>query len=450
MEETLFEKAPVHKAYLKLALPVVLSMVVSLVYNMVDTYFIAQTGNTNLVAGVALGTPVFTFMIAVGDIFGLGGSSVISRLFGQKNYEDGKRLSVFCFYSAIASGLLITLIMLLMQEPILHMLGADSETLQYASQYYRYIVLGAPAIILTFGPSNILRSEGLAKESMIGTILGAVINMILDPIFIFGLDMGAAGAAIATVLANVCVDIYYIWVLLNKSKRLSIMPAGFHISLRETGQIFAIGIPASITNLMQSVGITMVNRCLLPYGNDKLATMGIVLKINMIAVLILVGIAFGGQPLIGYNYGNQNHKRLKQILKFAYSLECGLALVLSVILGVIAPHMIAVFMSEPEIVVVGTTMLRYQVSSMIFVGMILISTCTFQSTGKAMGAFILSASRQGVILALVLLAASKWGGYQGVICAQPIADGLTAIIGIVLMFALVAKELKTEGSSMEA
>ena len=287
MENEIFEKAPVPKAFFTMALPVVFSMVISLVYNMVDTYFIARTGNTNLVAGVSLGAPIFTLMIALGDIFGLGGSSVISRLFGEKKDADGKRLSVFCFYGAILCGIVIAALMLLFRQPILELLGADADTYTYASQYYTWLVLGAPFIIVALTPSNLLRTEGFAKASMIGTILGSVVNIILDPIFISVLGFGAAGAAIATVIGNICSDIFFVWFLLNRSKRLSVKPAGFYIRKDELIQIFAIGIPASITNLMQSLGIALTNRSLLPYGNDRVAAMGIVMKVNMIAVLIL-------------------------------------------------------------------------------------------------------------------------------------------------------------------
>ena len=160
MGNDLFEKAPIPKAYFSFALPVVFSMVISLVYNMADTYFIAATGNTNLVAGVSLGAPIFTLMIALGDIFGLGGSSVISRLFGKKMDEDGKRLSVFCFYGAIVCGIVVAVLMILFRATILTLLGAKADTVQYASDYYTWLVIGAPFIILSFTPSNLLRTEG--------------------------------------------------------------------------------------------------------------------------------------------------------------------------------------------------------------------------------------------------------------------------------------------------
>lgn len=187
MQEEIFEKYPIPKAYFKLALPVVFSMVISLIYNMVDTYFIAGTGNTDLVAGVALGTPIFTLMIALGDIFGLGGSSFISRLFGEKKFEDAKRISVFSFYGAIVCGVVVTVVLMLLRSPILGLLGASEATWEYASQYYTCIALGTPFIIVALTPSNQLRTEGFATASMIGSVLGAVVNIILDPVMIFGL-----------------------------------------------------------------------------------------------------------------------------------------------------------------------------------------------------------------------------------------------------------------------
>ncbi|MDE7232703.1 MAG: MATE family efflux transporter [Lachnospiraceae bacterium] len=433
MENELFEKMPVHKAYFKLGLPVVFGMVISLIYNMVDTYFIAQTGNTNLVAGVSIGAPVFTLMIALGDIFGLGGSSVISRLFGQKLDDDGKRLSVFCFYGALLCGILVTALLMIFRQPVLHLLGADAETMSYASQYYTFIALGAPFIIVTYTPSNLLRTEGFAAASMIGSVLGAVVNMILDPIFIAVLGLGAAGAAIATVIGNICTDIFFVWFLLMKSKRLSVNPTGFHITAAEIGSIFAIGIPSSITNLTQSLGIALTNRFLLPYGNDKVAAMGIVMKVNLIAVLILVGFAFGAQPLIGYNYGAKNQDRLKKILKFCYSFECGAAAVLAIVLSLAAPALLGMFIQDASIINIGVPMLRMQQLGMIFMAVVLVTTCTFQSMGKAWGAFWLSASRQGLIFAAVILIASGMFGYSGVLLSQAVSDLLTAGLAVILL-----------------
>lgn len=245
MENELFEKMPIQKAYMKLALPVVFSGVLTLVYNMVDMFFVAKTGDTNLVAGVTLCGPVFTLLIAMGDIFGLGGASVISRLFGMKKNEDGKRLSVFCLDGCFIFGILIAILLLVFKMPILTLLGASTETFAHASSYYFWIALGSPFVILALAPTNLLRTEGHATAAMIGSVTGSVVNMILDPVFIFGLHMGAGGAAIATVIGNICADIFYIYFICKKSQWLSMKLSGFYIRAGEVRQILSIGIPSS-------------------------------------------------------------------------------------------------------------------------------------------------------------------------------------------------------------
>ena len=423
-KDLLFEKAPVPAAYFKLALPVVFGMVISLVYNMVDTYFIAQTHNTALIAGVSLSAPMFTFLIAMGDIFGLGGSSLLSRLLGQRKEADAKRLSAVCFYASLALGLVIAALMLLLKNPILTLLGADAETWQHAGAYYTWLAVGAPFVVVSFTP---------ATASMVGNMIGAVVNIILDPVFIFALNGGAAGAAAATSLGNVCAVGYYVWFLLCRSRKLSVDPRLVKASGQEMGSILSIGIPASITNLAQSLGTALLNRFLLPYGTVCVAAMGIVMKVNMIAVLVLVGFAFGAQPLIGFNYGAGNRRRLGQILRFAYGFECGLALALSAILWLAAPVLLRLFVSDSAIIEAGVPMMRMQMLSMVCVAAVLVSTVLFQSLGNAPSAFALSASRQGVIFVPVLLAASRLGGYTGVIASQPMADLLTACLMALLL-----------------
>lgn len=428
MQNELFESAPVPKAYMKLALPVVMSMMVSLVYNMVDTYFIALTGKQELVAGVSLAAPIFTLMIAFGDIFGLGGSSLISRLFGERRDEEAKRASAFCLWAAIGFGIFVTILLLVFRMPVLKLLGTDATTLQYASEYYTWIAIGAASIILGLVPSNILRTEGLATQAMAGSVLGSIINIILDPIFIFGLHQGAAGAAMATVIGNVIADVYYIYVMQKKAKRLSVSMKEIKIPGAMIRDILVIGIPASITNLMQSIMIMITNHYLIAYGTDKVAAMGIALKANMISAFILVGFAFGGQPLVGYNYGAKNKKRLKEILRFAYLFEVGLALVFTILISVFAPAIIKIFMNQSDIITNGAMMLRFQQLGMVFMAVTLVSTCVCQSVGSAAGAFVLSISRQGVVYAVLLIVLNSIFGYTGIVATQACADVLTAVI----------------------
>ena len=238
--------------------------------------------------------------------------------------------------------------------------------------------------------------------------------------------------------------IYFLIIFLTDKKQnvCPINPKGFFISKRELGDIFAIGIPASVTNFMQSLGIALTNRFLLVYGTDKVASMGIVMKINMIAMLILVGFAFGSQPLIGYNYGAGNKKRLKAILAFSYKFECAMGAVLALILCVFAKPLISMFMNQESIVNAGVPMLRLQLAGAVFTAVTLVSTCTFQSAGKALNAFLLSVSRQGVIFAVVIFILSKTVGYYGVLSAQPVSDFLTAVLAVILVRRSVYREIR--------
>lgn len=429
----LFETTPVPKAFLTLALPVVMSKIVSMIYNMVDIYFIGRTGNANLVAGVSICAPVFLLMVSLGDLFGLGGSSVMSRLFGQKKDEEGKRVSSFTFYSAIATGIFITVIMLVFKTPILHMLGAEGEVFSYAGEYYTWIALGAPFIILTLIPANQLRTEGLANIAMIGSIVGSVVNMILDPVFIFGLGMGAGGAAIATVLGNIVTDILFVVCIRKKSRKLSVDFKMAKVDLAVIGAVFAIGLPSSLNNLMNSFGTALLNRSLASYGADKVAAMGIASKVNMLVAMIMIAFAFGAQALIGYNYGAGNKARLREILKFDLLVQMIIALAGGALLMIFAPSMIRLFMDDAVIVEAGTLILRRMLLGLPFVGIFLVCSTLFMSAGKSLPTLIMSLSRQGIVFAAALFVLSLTLGYTGVITAQPVADMLSALLAVVLL-----------------
>ena len=433
MEQELFARAPIPRAYFKMALPVVLSMLVSLVYNMVDTWFLAQTQNTALVAGVSLCAPMFTLMVAMGDIFGLGGSSLISRLLGQGEKQRVRHVSAFCCYGAILWGVLIGAVMLLLRHPILSLLGAKSDTMDSAMAYYCYLALGAPAIIFTLVPSNILRTEGMAVASMVGSITGALVNIVLDPIFIFGLNMDAGGAALATVLSNVVSAVMFIVLLCTKSRRLSMGLRDCSVQGAELREILVIGFPASITNLMQSFAMTLTNRFLLPYGTENVAALGIALKVNMIVMLILVGFAFGAQSLLGYNYGANNRDRLRGILKFDILVELVFSAVMTVLFLIAAPQIIRIFMSDESVIRAGSRILRCMVITMPLMGIILVCTTLFQAAGKGMPAFLLSISRQGVALLLCMVVLSWLFGFYGVILAQAAADVVSVLLSLVLL-----------------
>ncbi len=436
MDKELFESKPIASSYFKLAIPVVLSGVLTLVYNMVDMYFVAKTGDTNLVAGVSLCAPIFMLLIAMGDVLGLGGASVISRLLGKDRIDDAKRMSIFCLNGAIILGIIIACILTVGSNGILHLLGVNADTLPHASSYYRWIALGCPFIILALAPSNLLRTEGHANAAMVGSVLGSIVNMILDPICIFSLGLGAAGAAVATVIGNICADVWYVFYITKHSNILSFSWKNFHISMTEVLSILQIGIPSSVTNIMQSIGMMLMNHALLVYGNDKVASMGIVSKITSIVIMIMVGFSFGGQPLYGYLYGAHLNERLKKVITFAFKLILSVSLGLSVLLALLAPVMIRIFMDDASMVQTGVPMLRMVLCGMPFIGLTMVTTCIFQSTGNARNALILSTARQGYIYVVVLFLMSRMFGYTGVVMSQPIADLTTSVVALLLLKAL--------------
>lgn len=430
--DKLFEHTSIKKAYFTLALPVVLSMTVTLIYNMVDTFFVAKTQNPDLVAGVSQGAPIFTLMIALGDIFGLGGSSVISRLFGEHRDKTGRYVSGYCFYASIICGIIVTILMVAFQTPFLHLLGASPNTWKYAREYYLVMAWGAPFVIFGLTPTNILRTEGLAVQSMIASMTGTGINIILNPIFIFTCGWGAAGSALATVTSTVIGDIIMVYYTRYKSKKLTTSIKETKISRHLQWEIYAIGIPASITNLMATFATALTNRYLITYGASSVAAMGIALKISMVTNMIVVGLAFGAQPLIGYTYGAKDRKRFNATVRFDIMVIASLAIAMTVLLIIFAPFLIRLFIKDPTIIREGTGMIRWLSSSAVLSGIILVFTTMFQSMGKAVPAFWLSFCRQGLIFALVIILMNSLFGYHGIIAAQPVADLLTFILSIIL------------------
>lgn len=434
MEERLFINGDIPKSYFRLAIPNVLSMVVTLFYNLADTYFIAAVGNTDLVAGVSLCAPVLTIQMACGNIFAQGGCSLTSRLLGAAKKEEIRHVSSHCIYAGYLLGIVLGGVFVLAGPGMLLVLGADSDTVGFAGQYFYWIAAGSPFIVASYVYTNLFRAEGMSKEAMIGTSVGALVNVVLDPIFISGLDMGAQGAAIATVAGYVVSDCYCTVVLLRKSRILSLNPRYFFLSWAYEKQVLGIGIPAAIMNLVQSLSVIFLNQFLLPYGNIEIAAMGIAMKTVSIVNLVLVGLAYGGQPLFGYFFGAKDDENLRKLTHFNLKVSAGTAMVLSAAVFMAASPLIRFFMDDPQIVKSGSLMLRLQVVTMTFAGIVLLLTLIFQSAGKIGISFLLSVSRQGILFLIVLAIASNVWGYYGVLASQAIADMISMLLAGTLFY----------------
>lgn len=442
MATSVFEKHSIPKTYITFALPVIFNLVITIIYNMADTFFISATKNIDLIAGVSLGAPVFTVLMAFGNIPGQGGSSLISRLIGRNQPEDARSVSSFCFYGSIIMGTMISAVMILFADPVLSMLGADENTWVYAKEYYMVLAFGAVFIILSFIHSNLIRSEGMARESMIGSIGGTLINIILDPVLISVCGMGAAGAAIATVIGYACSDLFLFVIVRTKSRMLSVSVRDMKVSPAYLRQIIGIGVPSALSNIMSSICIILTNQCLLPYGNEKIAAMGIALKVTMIGSLVLTGFCFGGAPVIGYFYGAQKKEKLQQLVRFCFGSVIVIGLVMGGILTAAAPAFISAFLDQAALIETGADMLRMQACGLSLAGVTLMSTIFTQSFGKVAGAFILSLSRQGFVFIVCIMVLSFLFGYQGTIASQLCADVISALAAVVVVRVNIISEIR--------
>ncbi len=433
----IFESAPIPRAVAKLALPTMLTMLVNVLYNMVDTYFIGRTGDPNQVAAVSIATPVFLFLMAAGNIFGVGGSAYISRSLGEKQYGRVKNIASFCCYAGIFTGLLIGAIFIIFNKPILTSCGASSNTIGFAAEYLKWIAFGAPFVVFSFAFSNIVRGEGSAKTSMFGQMLGMVVNMILDPIMILGMKMGVSGAAIATVIGNICTCVFYlVYIFASKRTVLSISPAEFRMNQGIFSNVFAIGTPASINNVLMSLSNILMNKFLAGYGDIPIASMGIAMKANMFVVFMQIGLAVGVLPLIGYNYGAKNYKRMTSIIKFSAIANLCIGTTLTILYFWLTAPIVRLFIDNQETISYGIQMVRALQLSMPVIGILFILSNAFQAMGKSIPSMVLSISRQGFVFFPTLILMNRFVGLNGIIYSQPIADIISVFIAIAMFIAI--------------
>lgn len=428
----LFEDAPVSKAVALMAIPTMISMLVVVIYNMADTFFIGQTGDPMKVAAVSLATPVFMVFMALGNLFGIGGSSAISRALGEKKTTRACNISSFCCYSSLGLGIIIAFLFLAGMDGILRLIGASENTTGYAREYLTYIAFGGPFIMFSTAFSNILRGEGAAKESMIGNMIGTVTNIILDPIMILFFDWGVAGAAIATVIGNIAAGAFYVGYFLKKKSILSIHFQDFKIGNKIAVSVTSIGIPASLNNILMSCANIVLNLALAQYGDTPVAAMGVAMKSNMLVVLLQIGLCTGIQPLIGYNYGARNKKRLKQVFCFTGLCAVIMGSFLTAVMVFARQFVIQAFINDQEVINYGIQMvIALQLSGPV-IGILFLCINTIQGMGKALPSLILTICRQGVLFIPSIYILDHIFGLNGVIYAQPTSDFCSIVIAVVI------------------
>ncbi|MDD2971096.1 MAG: MATE family efflux transporter [Lachnospiraceae bacterium] len=440
----IFKNAPVPKAVISNVIPSIVSMIMVLLYNLADTFFIGQTKDAYMVAAVSVATPAFLFFMAVGMLFGIGGTSLISRMLGEGKQEKAKHTSAFCFWTGITIGVLAMILIWIFVKPICQMVGASSDTMEYASQYLNIVAVGIPFLILSNSFSNIIRSEGNAKIAMMGMIIGNLANIILDPIMILGLHWNVAGAAIATVIGNILSAGFYISHLLSRRTMLSINPRDYQIRGGIASGVFAIGIPASLNSILLSTSNIVINNLMVAYGDMAVAGLGVAMKVNMIVIMLLIGLGTGIQPLLGYCYGAGNKKRYVEVLKFSLALAFGLSLIMTVICYCGAGPLVHAFLEDESAYTYGMSFARIYIYSGPVMGILFVLINAIQAAGAAFPSLILSISRQGILYIPILFTFNEvFRTERTLALAQPVTDYLSVTLAIVLFMVTYHKYFVT-------
>lgn len=437
------DKLPVSKAVLKNVLPSIAIVAMMLIYNYADLFFIGLTHNDYMVSAVTLASPIFMFFMAFGTLFGTGGLTLISQDTAKGNGNRIKKASSFCFWCSLILGLVLMVVVLIFDVPLAKMLGATgAETISYTRDYLFWIALSSPFAIIANAFAVLVRSEGKPVLSMVGMLLGNILNIILDPIFISGFGMGCAGAAIATSIGQIAAAIFFIVYILRGKSSFSIRLKDFSAKDGIAKKVFAIGIPAAMITLMMNIYTIISNAVMGSYGDLAVAAMGVAMKVAIIGSAVSNGIGQGIQPLIGYQVGNGDKDKFKATLRFSTVFAFGISLIISALCFIFAPSIVGVFLTETESINMGITFTRIISSTMWISGLINLFGFVIQAMGQAREANIVSFARNGYVGIIAVLVMSLFGNIYAVAAAQPIADIISVIVTVIMLMVSIKRCFK--------
>lgn len=429
-----FEEAPIAKSVTHFAVPMMLGMSMSVVYSILNAYFIGTLNNTAMLTALALTLPLFAVIMALGNLIGIGSGAFISRLLGEKRYDDVKHVSSFAFYSSLILGLIVVAIGLPLLDPIVQFLGANSESFAFTRDYVMIMLAGSPFILLFFMLENIVRSEGAANTSMIGMILSVIVNIILDVLVIFVFHWGVIGVASATVISNLVASGYYAFHIGYKSQFLTISIRAFKITKEIVSNVFKIGVPVFIMSLFMGAMSLIFNRFLIEYGEQAVAGFGISSRLLQFPECILMGLCEGVVPMIAFNFV-ANKERMKQTITFTIKAIVILATIFGIIVYFISDHLIGLFTNDPQLIEMGSYILHVTFLSLFITGITVLFTGIFQATAQGTAAFIMSII-QGITLIPVLYIANQMNGFHGVVWSLVISDVVAFLVGAMMLYML--------------
>lgn len=427
------------KAVIKMGIPVTMGMLFMVVYNLVDTYFVGLLHDDYQLAATNLAYPIMMVTIAIAGIVGNGGASYIARCIGAGNTEEAEHTLTIGFELIVISGIIIAILGIACLNPIITILGAKENTFDYTRDYCSVMLLGSVFTMGNYAIGQLLRSEGSTFYSMIGMIAGTVANIVLDPLFIFTLKLQIRGAAIATVLGNGLGVGVFLWFYIRKKTILSPSVKYIGMNLSIIKEIMWVGIPHTLEQFFTTVAMIVNNNLASDYGELTVAAMGIANKIMSFGNYIYQGMAAGCQPLMGYNYGANNYKRMKKLIRSGVLVITAMELVILVIYGSFAPAMIGIFSESAEVIRIGTRTLRAFMLMLPFVGSTSLVRNTFNAMGKPLYAFGITIVRQLVLYIPFLILFNRFWGYNGLIHAQPVEECICMVFSLALLGANLNK-----------
>ena len=442
---------PIPKLVTTMAIPTVVSMLITAVYNMADTFFVSQLGTS---AGAAVGIvfPIMTIIQSLGFTIAIGASSMISRMLGEKNNKEADKYASTAFFTALLIGIVIAAIGLSIINPLMKLLGATPTILPYARAYGQYIFIGAPFMCCSYVMNNSLRAEGRATFSMIGLSLGGILNIILDPIFIFSFGLGTAGAAIATIISQFISFLILLSFYVTKKSLVTISIKHISRKFSTYTTIFKVGMPSFFRQGLATIASIFMNVAASAYGDAAIAAISINNRIFMLILSVVLGIGQGFMPVCGYNFGARIYDRVRKSYWFALKLATAIVATLSVIGLIFAPEIMAVFREDPQVIEIGTFVMRLQCAFMVLHPFLMVSTMLFQGTGNALSGTILSMCRQGIYFIPLINILPRLLGLRGVQITQSCADILCFItcIPLVVSFFKKLKRLESESHPQES
>ncbi|HIR05893.1 MAG TPA: MATE family efflux transporter [Candidatus Copromonas faecavium] len=444
-EQYLFEKMPVPRAVATLAVPTIISQVVTMIYNLADTFFVGQLGDPLMVAAVSLVSPWFNLLTALGNLFGLGGSSLISRMMGLKKHEDIKYVSAFSIWGGAAVTLLFSILTYLFRGPLLNFLGASPDTYSYAEDYLRWVVVfGGVPTMASLALGHLLRSEGHAKQASAGMMFGGILNVILDPVFIFGFHLNVAGAAMATALSNTASVVFFVvqYIRLRGNTSVSLNPRFF--TFRFLRQVFSVGLASALATALGNASNMVMVHLASGYGDIPVAAYGVVKRIDQFPLNVSMGLCQGFMPLVGYNFASKDYGRMRKVSTFSWKVALIISACFIACFAAFAPQLLHLFIPEEQTSALGASFLRIACLAVPLTSVNFLISYTLQAMGKGVQSAALTFSRQGLLNIPLLIVMNLVFGLYGMIWTQLVVEIIMFPVSLMMYFHTFHK-LRAEG-----